>query len=81
MLTGLRRLGSLSGSQNLAEGAADSRSRFFSSCVSPFDDNVDEPMTPHMSSPSSVRVPVLSKQTQSRLPETLMVRCERVLQD
>ena len=75
MLTGLRRLGSLSGSQNLVDGV-------FSSCVSPVVGNMEEePMTPHMSSPSSVRVPVLSKQTQSRLPETLMVRCGRVLQD
>ena len=68
MLTGLRRLGSLSGSQNFVDGV-------FSSVVSPVVGNMEEPMTPHMSSPSSVRVPVLSKQTQSRLPETLMVRC------
>ncbi len=32
--------------------------------------------TPRRSSPSSVRVPVLSKQTQSRLPDTLIVRGE-----
>ena len=78
LLTGLRRLGSLCGSQNLTAGAG-SRSRLSSSDVSPVVGNMEEePMTPHMSSPSSVRVPVLSKQTQSRLPETLMVRCGNV---